>query len=117
MKPDGAIKLVSCVLDLPILDADGRYCGIADDIEFTGGPGKAAKIAVILVGPGAYAGRMPSWLFAIVGMLAGKHIARVPWSEVETVTAAVHLKCTAAAVGLHKTENRVRRLIPRYGAM
>jgi sporulation protein YlmC with PRC-barrel domain len=40
MKPSDRIKLVSQLLDLPLIDSDGNYCGIVDDIELDGGPGK-----------------------------------------------------------------------------
>ena len=33
MTPDGPIKLVSQLLDLPLLDKDKRWCGVVDDIE------------------------------------------------------------------------------------
>src|SRR5205085_1945545 len=56
MKPDGRIKLVSELLDLPLIDSEGKYCGIVDDVELTG---KAAELTALLVGPGAYAGRLP----------------------------------------------------------
>ena len=31
MKPDGALKLVSELLDLPLYDNEGKYCGIVDE--------------------------------------------------------------------------------------
>jgi hypothetical protein len=117
MKPDGPIKLVSQLLDLPLVDKDARWCGIVDDVEFTGGVGKELRIKALLVGPGAYAGRMPGWMFWLVRSIAGDHIARVPMDEIATITSAVHLKCAAEKVGLHKVEDKVRRWIPRVGAM
>ena len=65
MKPDGALKLVSELLDLPLIDSDGRYCGIVDDVELSGSAGKELKLKALLVGPGAYAGRLPRWAMAI----------------------------------------------------
>ena len=38
MKLAGSLKLVSQLLDLPILDKDERWCGIVDDVELEGGP-------------------------------------------------------------------------------
>ena len=78
MKVGGPIKLVSQLLDLPIIDIDERWCGIVDDVEFAGSAGKEMRIKALLVGPGAYAGRMPNWLFWIVQKTAGDRIARVP---------------------------------------
>ncbi len=117
MKPTGPIKLVSQLIDLPLVDKDGRWCGIVDDVEFDGAAGKAARIKALLVGPGAYRGRMPGWLFWAVGKLAGCRVARVPLAEIATITSAVHLKCPAEQVGLHKVEDKVRRWIPRWGAL
>jgi sporulation protein YlmC with PRC-barrel domain len=117
MKPTGPLKLVSELLDLPIVDCDGRSCGIVDDVEFAGGPGKPTRIKALLVGPGAYEGRLPRWAFWIVRKIAGNRIARVPLDEVDTVTSQVALKCSAEQLKLHLVEDRVRRWIPRKGAM
>jgi hypothetical protein len=117
MKPTDPIKLVSQLLDLPLVDKDERWCGIVDDVELTGGAGKELRVEALLVGPGAYSGRMPAWLFWLVRTIAGDHMARVPMDEIATISSAVHLKCRAEEVGLHKSEDRVRRWIPRVGAM
>ena len=37
MKPSDPIKLVSQLLDLPIVDSEGAYCGVVDDIESPAG--------------------------------------------------------------------------------
>ncbi|MEO7366016.1 MAG: hypothetical protein ABIW03_06830 [Sphingomicrobium sp.] len=117
MKPTDRLKLVSELLDLPLLDKDKRYCGIVDDVEFSGGAAKALAIKALLVGPGAYEGRLPAWAFWLVVKLAGKRIARVPIGEIESISSAVHLKCPAEDIGLHRVEDRVRGWIPRKGAM
>jgi sporulation protein YlmC with PRC-barrel domain len=44
MTPDSPIKLVSELLDLPLYDTEGVYCGVVDDVEFSGGPGKELKL-------------------------------------------------------------------------
>ena len=36
---------------------------------------------------------------------------------IKTISSAVHLKCAAEDVGLHKVEDRVRAWIPRKGAL
>ena len=117
MKPDARIKLVSELLDLPLVDKDGRWCGIVDDIEFSGGAGKVTRIAALLVGPGAYARRMPAWLFALVRLVAGDRLTRVPLGKIDHIASAVHLGCRAEQVGLHKVEDRFRAWIPRKGAL
>ena len=49
MKATGRIKLVSQLLDLPLIDSDGNYCGIVDDIELDGAAGKKTRLAALLV--------------------------------------------------------------------
>ena len=44
MTPDSLIKLVSELLDLPLYDNEGKYCGVVDDVELSGGPGKELKL-------------------------------------------------------------------------
>ena len=117
MKPTAPIKLVSQLLDLPILDKDDRWCGIVDDVELEGSAGKDMRIKALLVGPGAYEGRMPGWMFWLVDQLAGSRIALVPFDQIETIGAAVHLQCAAERVGLHRTEDKVRAWIPRKAAL
>jgi hypothetical protein len=117
MKPSDPIKLVADLLDMPLLDKDHRYCGVVDDVEFSGAAGKVLALKALLVGPGAYQGRLPAWLFWVISRIAGDRIARVPIAKIATITSAVHLKCTAEDVGLHEVEDRVRGWIPRRGAM
>lgn len=117
MKPSDPIKIVSQLLDLPITDSDGRWCGVVDDVELSGEPGKEMRLSALLVGPGAYAGRMPAWMFWIVRAIAGDRMTRVAVSEVESIRSAVHLKVRAESVGLNKAEDAARSWIPRVGAM
>jgi len=76
MTPNSPIKLVSELLDLPLLDVDGKYCGIVDDVELQGGAGKDLELKALQVGPGAYRGRVPSWLMSLVKAFAGERIVR-----------------------------------------
>jgi sporulation protein YlmC with PRC-barrel domain len=117
MNPDGRIKLVSQLLDLPLLDSDGKYCGIVDDVEFTGGPGKELKIKALLVGPGAYDRRLPDWATWLVRKLAGDRIARVPFDRVRTIAAVVELDCPGSELRLLKSERRAEGWIPHKGAL
>jgi sporulation protein YlmC with PRC-barrel domain len=117
MKPDGTLKLVAELLDLPIRDLDGRWCGVVDDVELSGTAGKETRIAALLVGPGAYEGRLPPWCYRIVRWIAGDRLTRVPIEHVKTIHSAVKLKDRAEQLGLHETEDRVRRWIPRKGAL
>jgi sporulation protein YlmC with PRC-barrel domain len=117
MTPDSPIKLVSELLDLSLVDSEGLYCGIVDDVELTGGPGKELKLKALLVGPGAYAGRLPRWAARLVKTVAGDRLVRIPMGEIRTITSVVHLECPGRDLGLHKSETRAGRWIPQKGAM
>ena len=117
MRPDAPIKIVSQLLDLPLIDKDGRWCGVVDDVELDGTAGKETRIRALLVGPGAYKGRLPRWMFWMVRKIAGDRIARVPFDQVDNIASAVHLKCRAEDVKLHLTEDKARKWIPRGGAL
>ena len=77
----------------------------------------AARLKALLVGPGAYRTRLPAWAFWLVRQIAGDRLARVPVAQIETIGSAVQLKCRAEDVKLHAIENKVRRWIPRGGAL
>lgn len=111
------VKLVSQLLDLPIIDKDERWCGIVDDVELSGGPGKEARVAALLVGPGAYSGRMPRWIYWLVSKIAGDRLVRVPAAEIIEIGSVVKLKSAAEKLKLGRSENKARAWIPRWGAM
>jgi len=115
MKPAGPLHLVADVRDLQIFDRDGECCGIVDDIELEGRPGGKLRLAAILVGPGAYRGRLPGWLYGPLARLIGDHVVRIPWKEVETIGSVVRLKRTAAALGLDRSERRAAAWLPGGG--
>jgi hypothetical protein len=100
VRSGGYLKLVGEVRDLQILDASGRRCGIADDIEFEGTVGKTLKVKALLVGPGAYGKRLPNWINWIIEALVGKHLVRVPWKDVVRITATIERAKDAKAYGL-----------------
>jgi sporulation protein YlmC with PRC-barrel domain len=117
MRPSDPLKLVAELLDLPIMDKDGRYCGIVDDVELSGSAGKEMRIKALLVGPGAYDARLPRWAFWLISKVAGDRVARVPIGQVDQIHTVVHLKCRAEDVKLHAVEDRVRGWIPKRGAL
>lgn len=117
MRPDDPIKLVAELLDLPIQDKDDRFCGVVDDVELSGTAGKEMRIKALLVGPGAYEGRLPGWVFKLAKLIAGDRLTRVPIDQVEQIHTTVRLKCRAEDVRLHAVENRVRGWIPKGGAL
>jgi len=116
MKPQSEIQLVGGLLDLPILDKGGLYCGIVDDIEFEEAEG-VPRVKAILVGPGAYRGRLPAWAFRLLGWIVGHRITHVPWEAIDEIASAAVLNVAADDLRLHRAENQARRLIPRGGAM
>ena len=117
MKPGSPIKLVSELLDLPLYDSDGKYCGIVDDVELDGAPGKALKLKALLVGPGAYSGRLPRWPMALVKLIAGERMTRVPMDRIRTIHDAVNLDCPGSALGLHRSEKAAAKWLPHKGAL
>lgn len=115
MTPDSPLKLVSELLDLPLIDSEGAFCGIVDDVELAGT--KELKLKALLVGPGAYEGRMPAWMFWLVRNIAGDRLTRVPMEKVRTIGTAVKLECPGRDLGLHRSEAAAGRWIPRRAAM
>lgn len=117
MTPQGPIKLVSELLDLPLLDSEGKYAGIVDDVEFGGRAGGDVQIKALLVGPGAYSGRLPAWAMKVVQRIGGGRITRVPMDRVRTISNAVHLTCPARNLDLDRSEKRAARFLPHKGAL
>jgi sporulation protein YlmC with PRC-barrel domain len=115
--PDDRIKLVSELVDLPLFDTEGKYCGIVDDVELAGGPGKHLELKALLVGPGAYEGRVPRAAMWLVRRIAGGRVTRVPMDKVRTIESAVHLACPGRDLGLHKGEVAAGKWIPQSGAL
>ena len=100
-----------------IVDEDERSCGIVDDVELSGGPGKETRVKALLVGPGAYRGRMPRWMFWFVRKIAGDRMVRVPASQIIEIGAVVKLGCRGEKLGLHEAEDRASAWIPKWGAL
>jgi sporulation protein YlmC with PRC-barrel domain len=115
MKPDGPIKLVADLLDLPLIDSEGWYCGIVDDVEFSGT--KELKLKALLLGPGTYQQRMPGWLYWMVRKVAGDRIVRVPTEKIRSIASAVTLDCSGSELGLQQSEKTAAEWLPKRGAM
>jgi sporulation protein YlmC with PRC-barrel domain len=117
MKQGQSIKLLSELRDLEIFDSEGELCGICDEVELDGGPGKPLRIAALIVGPGGYEGRLPSWAAWLARRIAGDGEVRVPWKAVEHVTSRISLNSTAQSLGLQAAERRLRPLIPKVPSL
>jgi hypothetical protein len=107
MNPQRTLNLLRGVRDLQIIDAEGRNCGICDDVEFEGGPGGALKVHALLIGADARRQRLPGWLSHILGRLFPASLVRVPWRDVETITGRIKLSRPAAHYGLLGTDERL----------
>jgi hypothetical protein len=112
MRTRQTIKVFAELRDLEIFDSEGVLCGIADEVEFEGGPG-GLRVTAILVGPGAYEGRLPRWAAAVARWIAGERITRMPWAAVEHVTSRITLNRTAEALDLNAVEGRLRPWLAR----
>ena len=108
MRRDDPLKLLSEVRDLQIVDKDGFNCGICDDVELEGSPGEPLKVAALMVGPGAYAHRLPNWLLRAIASVAGRRITRVPWDAIDKISGRIYLSVAGEALGLRKTEDRLQ---------
>jgi hypothetical protein len=113
MKPEASMKLLSEVRDLQIVDCLGRNCGICDDIELSGAPGHPLVVKNLLVGPGAYAQRLPNWAFFVIKSAFNMRLVRVPWAAVESITSRIHLTERAETFGLCRIENRLKKRLKR----
>jgi sporulation protein YlmC with PRC-barrel domain len=113
MKQGQSIKLFSELRDLEIFDSEGELCGICDEVELEGRPGAPLRITALIVGPGAYRGRLPRWAAWLAQRIAGEEEVRVPWSAVEHVTSRITLNRTAASLGLQAAERRLRGLVQK----
>jgi sporulation protein YlmC with PRC-barrel domain len=115
-RPQDALGLLRQLRDLPIVDVDGRWCGVCDDIEFDGEPGGPLHVANLLVGVGGWRGRGPRWLIGPLQALFGDQAARVPWSAVRSVGPQILLHGRGEAFGLRRVEDRLARRMPRLPA-
>jgi hypothetical protein len=113
LKPGGYLKLVGEVRDLQIVDVEGRRCGIADEVELSGSVGEKLKISRLLVGPGAYSRRLPRWINALIRIIAGQRVVRVPWAEVKRITSVIELKGAAERYGLARGDRILEQLLSR----
>jgi sporulation protein YlmC with PRC-barrel domain len=109
------ILLAHRLLDEQILDSEGRRCGRVDDIELKGSP---PRVTALLVGEGLYPRRLPRLLAPLARRLAGPerwgaNTLRIPWSEVDRIEAAVHLRGKAEELGLGEGDDPERWLVRR----
>jgi sporulation protein YlmC with PRC-barrel domain len=93
------------VLDIQLVDVDGRRCGRVDDIELRGAVGEPLHVEALLTGRGVYPSRLPARLRRIGrrvfgAPVLGRTVHRVPWTAVEDVRASVMLREPASELDL-----------------
>ena len=101
------------VLDHALYDADDWLCGTIDDLEVSGAPGEPLRITALLVGPGAWAPRLPALFACMAVWLFGTRCTRVPWDEVCELGETVKLRSRAAALGLATEDRRLGLRVAR----
>jgi sporulation protein YlmC with PRC-barrel domain len=112
------IDIVYRVLDVQLVDVDGRRCGRVDDVEFLGAVGEPLRISALLTGHGVYPARLPTRLTALGRRLfgpgiLGRTILRIPWTAVEDVESTVRLREPAAELGLATVDLALQRWVER----
>jgi hypothetical protein len=105
-------ELVQMLMDRQLLDARDRACGRVDDLELQGGAGEL-EVTAILTGPGVAISRLPSWLEGLAARIFGRRRSRIPWSDVDTVTAQVKLAPGADTKPFERAEEGVGRWLAR----
>jgi sporulation protein YlmC with PRC-barrel domain len=113
MSTSGELDLAYGVLDHQLVDSEGRRCGKVDELELDGKAGEKLRVVALLVGPGAWWGRLPGPFARLAGRLFARQVVRVPWEAVESAEAAVHLSNTASELGLGRGDDRWRKRIAR----
>jgi hypothetical protein len=106
-----SLDLALAVLDRQLIDCAGHNCGRVDDIELSGGPGEPLRVQALLVGPGAWSGRIRSPIGRLLAKLGGGATRRVPWSEVREVTHVVKVNGRVSDWGLGTGDQRASEWI------
>ena len=107
------VDLFRQVLDHALVDADEQLCGIVDDIEVSGGFGEPLRVTGLLVGPGAWAPRLPALFARLAAWCFGTRSTRVPWEEVCELGENIKLRSRAATLGLGTADRRLGLLIAK----
>jgi sporulation protein YlmC with PRC-barrel domain len=106
MSDETEINLVSGVVDNQLIDANGRRCGRVDDLELS--EEDPPRVTAILWGPPVRKGRVKGPLARLIAGLGTTHTTKIPWQEVDKVSAVLELRKAAQALGLRTADDRVR---------
>jgi sporulation protein YlmC with PRC-barrel domain len=106
------LDLVRQVLDRQVVDANHINCGKVDDIEISvkGKP----KVTAILVGNGVACNRLPELARYFSRALFGRHVVKIPWSEVSVISDNIKLASHAADYGLDERKGWAYNIIEKF---
>jgi sporulation protein YlmC with PRC-barrel domain len=110
------LDLVYEVLDMQLVDADGRRCGRVDDIELAGSPPVAVAL---LAGAGAQPDRLAGRRLRRLARrvtgpaVLGRNVIRVPWHEIDEIGSVVRLRRKADELDLGHLDAELRPLMRR----
>jgi hypothetical protein len=104
--PGTQLDLGLRLLDDQLLDANGHRCGRVDDIQLKGAPGSRTEVSELLVGPGAWSGRLRRPFTYVVAGLGPDYMHCIHWGDVTSVGTSVELSRSAEELGLENGEGR-----------
>ena len=94
------LDLAYRLLDLDLVDSEGRRCGKVDDLELEGGPSELTYVAAIRTGPGAMPPRFRPRFRSLARRLLRPGYKSVPSAVIEDFDAAVTLSERAEELDL-----------------
>ena len=96
----GELDLAYRILDLDLVDSEGRRSGKVDDIELEGRAGEPTYVSAVLAGGDALVGRFPRHLRPLARRLIAGDASRVAWRHVTSCKPTVELDSPAGELGL-----------------
>jgi hypothetical protein len=99
------------LLDHQLVDSEGRRCGKVDELELEGVRDGDPRVSAILTGPPAWRGR--GVIGRVLARLAPGPLVRIPWAEVESCAAGVHLRKTAPELRLGRGDDRAAKIVEK----
>jgi sporulation protein YlmC with PRC-barrel domain len=110
------LDLVYHVLDMQVLDVNGRRCGRVDDVEIDL---ESRQATALLVGSGAYPDRLPGRRLRRLGRkftgpeVLGKNTVRVSWEDIDSIDTTVTLKRPADDLHLGRGDTELSGVMSR----